>query len=267
MKKFILSALLFLLVGSCGGAIAATVHADTLTPSESAALGQSLQAMKAELLNLQTQAAAQAPSSDDLAAATTALQALSSALGELSQTIATNPASLTETNRLALNLILDHVSVSLLTIDQSLATPAAGASAIATAMPPATSNSAAVSAPKQPVQSNGAVSAISMPKTGSKEQSNAPAAPQTAQLLWNLPLSRGWMATIGIVALLLIILLVRRSRTNKKMHGKPVKQPIFASSTAKPASAAFPVKAPMETKIAVPIATPPPAGNPGNVRS
>ena len=59
MKKFVLSFLVFLFVGSCGSLIVGTVHAETLSPAEAASVAQSLQVIQTELADLQNQAAAQ----------------------------------------------------------------------------------------------------------------------------------------------------------------------------------------------------------------
>lgn len=251
MKKFILSALVFLLVGSYGVIIFTTVHADTLSPTQAATLSQSLQAMKTELLVLQKQAAAQATSAGtsesaplsirDVAMAETALQSLTTELGLLNQALTKNPAALTENNRVALKSILGNVSAGLLAMNEAFAANAPMAQVATVPSAPAPMQTNAQSMPE--VEAQGQVQPPSAPATGNN------IAPETAQISSHVPLNRGWMVTLGVIVLLLVAFFVWRSRTNKKVARKPIK-PVAATAPPAPKAviSASLAQKPMETK-------------------
>jgi hypothetical protein len=273
MKKFVLSSLLFLLIGSFGGTILLTTHADTLSPAEAAALSQSLDVMKAKLLDLQAQTAAQAAlpatadtatlSAQDIATMNTALQALGAALGQLGQTVAADPSALTENNRTALQSILGGVSASLFAMNQTLA--GTGASAAPIAIAPASTVSA-VASPSNQTPSLAQTNNQAAQTTANQNQSQFQpalatgnnAAPGTAQVSGHVPLGQGWMITFGAIALILVLFFVWRARRGKKTAYKPVSQPnVPVSSVSRPN--VVPMSSgpkPLETKTASQRETP-----------
>ena len=241
-----------------------TVHAQTatLTPAEKATLSQSLAGLKAKLLDLQAQAAAQAavsasaPTQTVTAAPLTAvsaapaagtsaavvvpapaldnatmmndLAALTAALSKLNQTIAANPASLTASNLVALQSVLSGMTASLVAMNESLATggavsPVAMAAPIVTVVPSDQSASAAASAQVAPTAAN------QQPTVAA----GASPAVQTAQVANQVSLSRGWMVTFAILVLLLIVFAIWRSgKKEERVSGKPAKQANASGSSA-----------------------------------
>jgi gas vesicle protein len=245
MKKFILSSLLFLLIGSYGGAIVGTAQAQTAAPAAASGEARSLDALRAQLLQLQAQAAAESSSpaitgvttgnvsvsNQNLAQVSASLQALTSSLAQLSQTIAANPSLLTDNTRTVLRSVLTSVSDGLVAVNQTLAAsaPVAVTSPVNSA-PLARSNGATVSdqsAATPALKTTGAVTAQNIP---APSQSQAQIQPQptlavnnnsnpaigTAQASNSVPVSRGWMVTFGIIALILVIFFIWRYRSGRK---------------------------------------------------
>jgi hypothetical protein len=107
-------------------------------------------------------------------------------------------------------------------------TPAVSPSAQAAALPPAnpTPGTTQVNVQVAPTADNAA------PVVAAGNADNI--TPQTAQISGHVPLSRGWMITFGIIALLLVVFFVWRSRkgSSKKVASrKPVSQPTVVAST------------------------------------
>lgn len=258
MKKFVLSFLLFLLVGSCGSFIGAIAHAQTMTPSETAALSQSLQGLKEKLLTMQAQAAAQTaapatPSNAMPAVAATAnnnaatianLEAITGTLSKLTQIIAADPSVLTPSNRLALQSALGGMRSSLLAIDQSLPsnpaeTPSEGAIASAAMVTPSVATPAATVTPMPAITgataTAAAPTAISQPSQAAiTVVGNTAAASATAQVSSQISLSRGWMVTIGIILLLILGFAIDKWRRGKKENEKAIVQNNKALTTVMP---------------------------------
>jgi hypothetical protein len=278
MKKFVLSFLLLFLLGGFGSFIIGTAHAaDTaMTPAEAATLSQSLQVLKAKLLDLQAQAAAQAqtqtqvqaqtiapapvvaqtvvvPATQNVATVAANLQTLTAAFAKLNQSIAANPGALTPANRTALQSILGGMRASLIAMNQSLVGGGA-ATGQSVALAPTTAVSPSVTPAAPAASPVASISAQAVPSVGTQVQPAAITAvtnpaPQTAQASSQFPLSRGWMVTLGIIVILLIIYAIWRSSENKKETGKKVHQNTNATPTAPKAVPMPLVQKQTDTKI------------------
>ena len=215
MKKFILSSLLFLLVGSCGGHIFATAHAETLATAAMSAVAQS-------------------PSRQDLVMTDAALETLRVTLAQLKQTIAQNPAILSENKRTALKSILGDTNTNLLAIHRMLAA-SVSAAPVATASPSIVS-SVKPGAVNAPISQTGGQAGLT-PASQSNNQpksvlaGNNTITPAIAQISGHVPLSPAWMATFGIIAVVVISFFIWRSRRNKQAVQKSRPQSIVFESS------------------------------------
>ncbi len=257
MKKLFITLFFVVAIASFGG----IAHADnTLTPAQAALMQQTLNTMKAELSELQAQAAAQmgtrapAPTPAVLGSSLTpgdtvslanALSALSTALTGLQSNLASNPQIIAGHEGAILST-LKGVGTTLAMIGATLAgNPSAAPlavsspspSAVAAAPVPQTQSQAQMPAPapapETPTQMTPQTSGATNPES---------AAPQTAQVgttwsFWNL----NW-PLIGVIALVVVAVLAwlfwpggENEEEEMKEKGSPAPAPaITLTSIAKP---------------------------------
>jgi hypothetical protein len=223
MKKLIISVWTFVAIASFGGNIL-PVHAATLTPTEQATLQQSLDAMKAQLLQLESQQAAAQASSPvvsgaklsltDSAAVNTALTSLAVALTNLQATIQNNPQIATA-NAQGISLALQGIGKTLVMIGTTVVT---GNNSIASTAPapsspkPASAPSVAMNTPAPtPTPSTGIQPLIGATGNGTPAATTPSAAPQSAQVAqvsnaWSLKDIAWPYVAVGILVILAIAL-------------------------------------------------------------
>ncbi|MGC9599146.1 MAG: hypothetical protein ABSE18_02055 [Minisyncoccia bacterium] len=254
MKKLFITLFFVVAIASFGGILRpVAAHADdTLTPTQAAVLQQSLTTMKAELLELQAQAAAQtgAPTPvpavlgssltpEDAASLVNVLSVLSTALTGLQSSLASNPQIIAGHEGAIISTLKD-VGTTLAMIGATLAgNPSAAPLAVS-------SPSAVAAAPVPQVQVQASVPAPEtstqvMPQTSGATNPES-AAPQTAQVgttwsLWNL----NW-PLIGVIALVVVAVLAwlfwpsgENEEEETKEKSMPLPAPaITLTSIAKP---------------------------------
>lgn len=249
MKKLLTILFVFVAIASFGGNIAVT-KADTLTPAQAAAFQQTLDSLKAKLLDLQAQANAQASSqppvvsgapltlqngavlsSLDAASLRSTLTLLATALTNLQLTIAQNP-QLTAGREGVVLLTLKGIGTTL----ASIGTTITGSSPVAIATPNAPATPAAPPTETAPLLSAGGESSPAA-------ATPANAAPQTAQAgsSWSFK-NLNWPLVVIIVLVLIAVALwlfwpgeEDRGRTKRKaapqlQPSAPPKTPIVTSA-------------------------------------
>jgi Meckel syndrome type 1 protein len=202
MKRLLFFAALIVAIGSIGGNML-TAHAQTLTPSQAAALQQQLDVAKATLANLEMQAGAVSPadagtpstvppsiagtdsqsvtpvaiaptglSADQISAFETTLNTLSATLAQLNASVATN-STLTPSQETAVQATLNGMQGTLVAIATDITN--GGTNAIANSAPVAATQPASA-----PVAINKAPSSATVPTTPASAPSvSAPIAAQT----------------------------------------------------------------------------------------
>ena len=235
------------------------VHADTLTPAQAAALGQSLDALKAKVLQLQSQAAAQgsspaaagvplslkppALSPEDVVSLQNALSLLASALSDLQSTFARNP-QIAAGREAALAAAFQGIGKTLAAISVITGSGPAATVAAATPAPAVNAPSVAQAQPETPSIT---------PLVSSADNGNpAPAAPaEIAQVssAWSLK-NMNWPLVAVVVLIIVAVALwlfwpgeedERKKTAKKSVAPAPVRSaPLAPPATlisAKPASA------------------------------
>jgi len=213
MKKLLFAAALLLAVASYGGKITAVAHADTMTPEQNAALQQTLEVLKAKLVNLEMQAG-QVPQGDAAGASVTAtaspspvsvpsqtgagisatesasissaLGTLVTALSNLNATLMAHP-EMVAANQVQIAAVLGGMTNTLASINSEIAT--GGASNIASNVPaPSQSGSQSAGNPvavsAQPTPAPIAASTPSTP-AASTPAATTPTTPTITQVAGN----------------------------------------------------------------------------------
>lgn len=217
MKKLFVSLFLLVAIASFGGILApVAAHADTaLTPAQAAVLQQSLEAMKAKLLDLQAQAAAQTAtqagpvvtvsgtatlSASDMASLTNALSLLASALTSLQTSLAQNP-QLAAGREQAVLATLKGVGTVLATIGTTLGGTTGGTESVAIATPTPVVQPPVAGGTQVTIQSAAPlVSAGTLPSAEGSLANPANASPEIAQVgsTWSFK-NLNWPLVIVIV--------------------------------------------------------------------
>lgn len=257
MKKLIIFLFVFVAIASFGGILRpAHAHADnSLTPAEAATLQQSLDAMKAKLLELQTEANAQVNvpalpptlnvatlSAEDKASLRNALALLASALTNLETSLAQNPQLATGREQAVLTA-LKGIGATL----SSIGTTLGGQAIAATPVPTSIASPVAQSAP---APSEGTMTPLADTSPAARESaltSPANASPATAQVgsSWSLK-NLNWPLVIVIVLVIAAVALWLFWPGEEEKEKK--QKPTVVMNTTRPMA---PLQAPMPT-VAMP---------------
>jgi hypothetical protein len=295
MKKLFVSVFCLVAIASFGGIIA-SAHAQTasLTPAEAAALQQELSTLKAKLLELQAQAAAQQSaqpagsggvmsspaaqgssltltgpvlSAQDVASLSSALTLLATALQNLQAQFAANP-SLATGHETAVLATLQGIGLTLSSIGNAItnAPVAAAAPAPAAATPSPVAQSSPSAAPSKGT-------AASPTPEGSLATPSANATPEIAQMGTTFSLNNlNWPLIVVIILILAAIASwlfwpgegdatrrMARARTPAPPSAAPpapVKQMPMMPHTAKSTTQAEPRQTPLASAVAAPAEKP-----------